>query len=318
MNKKLTYEMDFSEATFIKDEEKKIFQVNNVSLLGQVSKNGYSYAKTAMREAVSLYEGVQAFINHPSVNEIKQNRRDVRNLAGKFVNARFDEVNTRVKGDFVGLPNENGKLFVDIAESMPKIAGTSQNASGRFALIDGKKVVESITKVYSVDLVANPATNNGLFETENHKENTIMEDYNLIKLDELKIRRKDLHEAILNEGIESGKKSRDDEVKKLTEEKKVAEQEADKLKVEKALAGKSATVDKMLAESKLPKEAKTDIFKDQLMGVDPDDKGEIKEGIKALIDDRISAVTGKKGVKHMGGDKHLESNDEGGSLSESS
>ncbi len=318
MNKKLTYEVDFSEAEFINDVEKKIFQVNNVSLLGQVSKNGYNYARTAMREAVKLYEGIQAFVNHPNREEIQLGRRDVKNLAGKFINARFDESNTRVKGDFRGLPNENGKLFVDIAENMPEIAGTSQNASGRFAVVNGKKVVESITKVYSVDLVANPATNNGLFETENHKENTIMEDYNLIKLDELKIRRKDLHEAILNEGIESGKKSRDDEVKKLTDEKKVAEQEADKLKVEKALAGKSATVDKMLAESKLPKEAKTDIFKDQLMGVEPDDKGEIKEGIKALIDDRISAVSGKKGVHNMGGDKHLESKDEGGSLSESS
>ena len=256
---KLTYEMDFTEADFSQKEKHRVL---NVSLLGEVSKNGYRYARTAMREAVALYEGVQAFINHPSTEEVKTNRRDVRNLAGKFENARFDEQNVRVKADFVGLPNDNGKLFVDIAEHMPKIAGTSQNASGRFAMIDGKKVVESITKVYSVDLVANPATNNGLFETENNHKEPEMEYKDIIKED-FQIRRKDLYDAILKEGSEAGQKSRDDEVKKLSDEKDKAVQEADTLKVEKALAGKSATVDKMLEESKLPKEARTDVFKEQ-------------------------------------------------------
>ena len=310
---KLTYNMDFTEADFSQKEKHRVL---NVSLLGEVSKNGYSYARTAMREAVVLYEGVQAFINHPSTEEVKTNRRDVRNLAGKFENARFDEQNVRVKADFVGLPNENGKLFVDIAEHMPKIAGTSQNASGRFTLIDGKKVVESITKVYSVDLVANPATNNGLFETENnHKEHEM--EYKDITKEELQIRRKELYEAILKEGGEAGQKSRDDEVKKISDEKDKAVQEADTLKVEKALAGKSALVEKMLTESKLPKEAKTDIFKEQLMKVEPVKDGDsIDEQVKKLIEDRISAITGKKGVQNMGGDKTGDKG-EGGSLNES-
>ena len=319
MNKKITYEMDFTEAEFIRDEAKGTYQVNNVSLLGEVSKNGYTYAKRAMREAVSLYEGVQAFINHPNQEELKLNRRDVRNLAGKFVNARFDESSTKVKGDFVGLPNENGKLFVDIAENMPKIAGTSQNASGRFAVVNGRKVVESITKVYSVDLVANPATNNGVFESENldHKEN-LMEDYAKIVMEELKIRRKDLCEALITEGNEAGQKSRDAEVKTLTDEKDKAVQEADTLKVEKALAGKSATVDKMLNESKLPKEAKTDVFKEQLMKCEPVKDGDtIDEQVKKLIDDRMLAIAGKTGVRNMGGGKHLDEGDKGGSLTES-
>ena len=308
---KITYEMDFSEATFVRDEAAKQFNVNNVSLLGEVSKNGYTYAKAAMRAAINLYEGVQAFINHPNAEETKLGRRDVRNLAGKFINARFDEANSKVKGDFVGLPNENGKLFLDIAEHMPTIAGTSQNAAGRFVRVAGKKIVESITKVYSVDLVANPATNNGIFENENREQEM---DYTEIMLEELKIRRKDLCDVLVKEGNDSGIASRDAEVKTLTEEKDKAVQEADTLKVEKALAEKSATVNKMLDESKLPKEAKTDVFKEQLMKCEPDDKGEITEAVKALIEDRAAAVAGKKGVHNMGGDKRLAEGDDGGYL----
>ena len=93
--------------------------------------------------------------------------------------------------------------------------------------------------------------------------------------EELQIRRKELYEQILAEGHAAGIKSRDDEVKKLTDEKDKAVQESDKLNVEKALAGKSATVQKMLDESKLPKEAKTEVFKEQLMKCEPDDKGSI-------------------------------------------
>lgn len=313
-SQQITYEMDFTESTFIRDEAKGDFKVLNVSLLGEVSKNGYTYAINAMREAVPLYEDIQAFINHPSKVDIAQGRRDVRDLAGKFQGVRFDEANKRVKGDFIGLPNENGKLFVDIAENMPKIAGTSQNASGRFAVVDGKKVVESITKVFSVDLVANPATNDGMFESENFDDKEHDMDYAKITLEELRRLRPDLVNTITEEGSAEGVKSRDDEVKKLADEKDKAVQETDTLKVEKALIEKSATVDKMLDESKLPKEAKTDIFKEQLMKVDAD---KIDEQVKKLIEDRMLAVSGKKGVQNMGTGKDLsESKNEGGGLSE--
>lgn len=296
---KLTYEMDFTEAEFERDAAKGVFNVKNVSLLGEVSKNGYSYAVSAMRAAIGLYEGVQAFINHPNAEEIKLGRRDVRNLAGKFEKVRFEEGTNKIKGDFVGLPNENGKLFVDIAENMPKIAGTSQNAAGRFARTAGKKIVESITKVFSVDLVANPATNNGIFENENQNKEHVMLEYGEIILEDFQIKRKDLYAKIVAEGHEAGVKSRDAEVLKLTEERDKAVQESDKLNVEKALAGRSATIDKMLDESKLPKLAKTAVFKEQLMKCEADDKGDITEAVKALIDDRMKAIK-PGGVRNMG------------------
>lgn len=167
---KILYEMDFSESLFIRDTAKRKFHVENIALLGEMSKHGYRYLRDAMRRAVSMYEGVKVFINHPSTEETKLRQRDVRNLAGKMVNARFDASVGKVRGDFVGLPNEEGKRFVDIAELMPEVAGMSQHAMGKFGKINGERVVEEITAIYSVDLVSSPATTAGLFENESFKD----------------------------------------------------------------------------------------------------------------------------------------------------
>lgn len=175
-SEKILYEMDFSEARFVRDSQLKKYVVNNIAILGEKSKNGYRYLRDAMKRAVSLFEGVKVFINHPSSEELKVRRRDVRNLAGKLTNARFDESAVKIRGNFVGLPNDMGKLFVDIAETMPEVAGMSQNASGRFGKDNGEKVCEEITEVFSVDLVASPATNAGVFENVKNdgNENEVM------------------------------------------------------------------------------------------------------------------------------------------------
>src|SRR5262249_25971699 len=60
-------------------------------------------------------------------------------------------------------------LLVEAAERNPRRFGLSHNAEGRVAHRDGKTIVESIEKVRSVDVVQNPATNAGLFESEERK-----------------------------------------------------------------------------------------------------------------------------------------------------
>jgi len=308
---KILYEMDFSESEFIRDAEKRQYHVKNIALLGEKSKNGYRYLRDAMRKAVSMFEGIKVFINHPTTEEAKAKVRDVRNLAGKIVHARFDESVAKVKGDFIGLPNDEGKRFVDIAERMPEIAGMSQNAMGKFSKENGEDVVEEITAIESVDLVSSPATTAGIFENDNsnYKENNAME-YKDITLEELRIRRKDLCETLVAEGKVQGETSRDDEVAGLIEEKDKAVQEADTLKAKEAVAGKTALVDKLLADSKLPEEGKSDVFREQLIALKPEKDGEtIEEQAKKLIDDRLAAISGKKGVKNMGGDKKLGESD---------
>ena len=118
-------------------------------------------------------------------------------------------------------------------------------------------------------------------------------DYSEIKIEELKGKRPDLVKAIMEEGAEAGKKSRDDEVKKLTEDNAALKKTADEQSVKEAAAKKSADVEKLLAESKLPKSAKTDVFRDQLMALDEDD---FDKNAKALIEDRQALAGGVKGM----------------------
>jgi len=300
----LLYEMDFGGSEFIRDSEKKTYRINNVALVGEKSKNGYRYLRSALRKAAPMFEDVKVFVNHPNSEEQKTGNRDVRNLAGKFTAARFDEQTAKIKADFIGLPNNNGKLFVDIAEQMPNVAGMSQSALGKFSKRNGEKVVEEITRIFSVDLVASPATNAGMFESkkDNFKENNKM-DYSEITLEELRIRRKDLCEMLVSEGIVQGETNRDEEVENLIKERDKAVQEADTLKVKEAMAAKSALVDKLLAESKLPDEAKTDVFREQLKGLKAVDGKKLDEQVNELIEDRLLAINGKKTVKNMGGEK---------------
>lgn len=286
-DKKFTYAIGFKEATFESDKP----VIHNVVLLGAESKNKRRYTEQCMRSAVGLFENCQAFVNHPTKDEERDGMRDVRNLAGKFTNVRYE--NEKIRADFQGLPDDRAtKKFMSIAENMPEIAGLSQNASGKIRVEDGIQIVESITKVHSVDLVASPATTNGMYENENkdNGENTM--EYKDVTMIGLKEGRKDLVDKLIDEG----KTGRDAEVKKLTEEKTALEAKLDELQVADALRDKEAKVDKILAESKLPTEAKTDVFRKMLLAVEVKDGKSLAEAVQELIDDRLTAISGKKGV----------------------
>ena len=161
---KFIYAIDFKEATFESDKP----YIRGVVLLGSESKNKRRYTQDCMKQAVGLYENVQAFVNHPTQEEQRSGLRDVMQLAGKFENCRFES--NKIKADFHGLPNDPAsQKFVNIAENMPEIAGMSQHASGKVRREDGVEVVESILAIHSIDLVAKPATTNGFFENEYEK-----------------------------------------------------------------------------------------------------------------------------------------------------
>ncbi len=288
---KLTYSASFQEAKFEKDKH----IIRGVVLLGPVSKNKREYTRECMQKSIPLFEGVQAFINHPSSEEEKTGRRDVRNLAGKYVNARYEE--GKVKADAMLLPNENGKLYMDVAETMPDVAGNSQNAHGKWRSDGGKQIVEELTQVFSVDLVANPATTRGMFESDdnqnsNFKENETME-WTQINAAQILANRPDIHEAIKTEGA----KSRDAEVVKLNEQIATLKKANDEYQVKEALAVKSQAVNKAIEESKLPKEAITDTFRESLMAAKDD------VAVKAIIEDRKKLIeSASGGVRNMGGE----------------
>jgi hypothetical protein len=284
-----TFDVDFSEAEF--DQKNKLL-VKNVAWLGSKSKNGYTYTQEALRKAQSLFEGVKLFINHPSKEEESTGRRDVMKLAGIGTRPRF--VEGKLRGDAELLPDTWGEKFWNIAKLMPEAAGMSQNATGKMKKGgDGAMQVEEITKVFSVDLVANPATTSSMFESngKNKQEISAM-DYKDIDLKELRIRRADIVDALMLEG----EKNRDDEVRTFADALKVMKTKVDEFEVKEERMKLAATVDKLLEASKLPKEAKTEVFKQTLMDAADDDTR------KKLIEDRKALVGG---VKNAGGEQQL-------------
>ena len=105
--------------------------------------------------------------------------------------------------------------------------------------------------------------------------------------------------------VQEGKESRDEEFQKVIDEnaKLVKESEelqkkVDEMEVKEALAGKKAIIDKLLEESELPKEAITDVFRKSLETIEVKEGEKLEEKIGEMIDDRITAVTGKAGVKN--------------------
>ena len=278
---RLTEQILFAGAEFVEaDGAARV--IKNVALLGPVSKNGRRYTAEAMAKAQGQYSGVQCFINHPTKEETQTGRRDVRNIAGVIENARMD--GDKIKGDVKLLPDIAGQKFWDIASTMPHAASCSHVAMGNSVRRGNEVVVEEITKVLSVDLVANGATTDSVFEGQEQEHDMDLKD---VTIEGLRTGRPELTQALLDEGA----KTRDTEVKTLTEEKTALAAKVDEFTVKEAVAVKKAAVAKMLTEAKLPAAAVTETFTQQLEAC------EDEATAKALIEDRRKLAGG---VKNMG------------------
>ncbi len=284
---KLIEEVSFLQASFVEDNGTRTIQ--NVVFLGGDSAHGYTYRQEAMAKAVDKYNGVRCFINHPNAEEEKSGRRDVAKIAGVTEGARHED--GKIKGSVKLLDDAQGRKFWNIAHTMPTVAGCSHIADGNMVEEDGKQFVDEISDVLSVDLVVQGATTENVFESIEKKGDEM--DYSKATLEELKRSRHDIAEALQKEGIETGKKSRDDEFKKLTEDNTALKKQVDEQSVKEAAAKKTADVEKLLSESKLPKSAKTDVFRESLMDLDEDD---FVKKAKALIEDRQALAGGVKGM----------------------
>lgn len=141
--------------------------VRGVKILGAESDHGYRYTSSAMKNAISLYEGKPVNIDHPKERSISASRRYADRF-GRISNVHFRE------GKSYGLYgdlhyNKGHRLasqFEWDVENNPNNLGLSQMARGSTAVRSGKVLVESIQVVKSVDVVADPATNQGLFESK--------------------------------------------------------------------------------------------------------------------------------------------------------
>jgi len=157
------------------DREKKI--IYGVRLQGLTSKNthgvddvdGTDYDLGAIRESNSLYEGIQAYADHPP-RENPNKERSIRDVIGLHHNIRADDKG-RIS-DFHLIPHhELTECILDAAEN-EKLAGAysfSHNARGGGEVRGRRYVVTKITEARSCDLVAKGSTTRNLYESPESK-----------------------------------------------------------------------------------------------------------------------------------------------------
>jgi hypothetical protein len=135
--------------------------IHGVKILGLESRNGRSYRPQTLTRAVALYEGARVNVDHPRGG--LQTARGYEERIGTVRNVQARGAG--LFGDFHFNPKHRlaEQLLWD-AEHAPENVGFSHNVTARTSRAGGRVVVEEITAVQSVDLVADPATTRGLFE----------------------------------------------------------------------------------------------------------------------------------------------------------
>jgi hypothetical protein len=175
--------------------------IHAVKLLGTVSKKGREYPRDVMAKALPMYEGIRVNVDHVEPGA----RRSLRDRIGLVKNVTLRE--DGLYGDFHFNPKHQlAEQVAWDAEHAPQNLGFSHDTRGSSKTRAGRTVVESIDQVLSVDLVANPATTDGLFESVdslNTKDNAM--DLSKITLQELRESRDDLVKLILTEASDGQK-----------------------------------------------------------------------------------------------------------------
>jgi hypothetical protein len=137
--------------------------LRGVKLLGLTSKNGREYPEATLARAAALYDGAKVNVNHPKGHPLAP--RDYQDRLGTIRNvvARPGE---GLFGDLQYNPKHVlAEQLIWDAEHAPENVGFSHNVQARTAKRGDQTIVEEILAVQSVDLVADPATTRGLFES---------------------------------------------------------------------------------------------------------------------------------------------------------
>ena len=135
--------------------------LRGVKILGARSRNKRRYLPEAVSAALSLYQSVPVNIDHPDRPDASRRLRD---RFGVLENVTFD--GRELRGDLRYNPNHPLAGMVQwFAEHSPNSLGLSHNAVGSGHQRGGEFVVERISEVRAVDLVSDPATTKGLYES---------------------------------------------------------------------------------------------------------------------------------------------------------
>lgn len=163
--------------------------LRGVKLIGLESRNGRRYRESALEQAKSLYEEAKVNVNHPKDGPLAP--RDYQDRLGviRGVELRSGE---GLFGDLHFNPKHPlAEQLAWDAEHNPRNVGFSHNVLARLSREGEMTVVEEITRVQSVDLVADPAATLGLYE---QAEQTLR--WDALTVESLELHRPDLVEEM--------------------------------------------------------------------------------------------------------------------------
>lgn len=133
-----------------------------VKLIGLTSRNGRRYREAALAKAAALYENAKVNVNHPKDGPLAP--RDYQDRLGVIRNVSF-RANEGLFGDLHFNPKHAlAEQLAWDAQHNPRNVGFSHNVQAKLSRDAEGVVVEEISRVQSVDLVADPAATEGLFE----------------------------------------------------------------------------------------------------------------------------------------------------------
>ena len=147
----------------------------DVRIINTTSRNRRRYLESALRDGIPLYEGATIGIDH--VKPTPGNpapEREFTKFWGQLNNVRWD--GEGLIGDLHYIKSHHmTEHILEAAERFPEKFGLSHDADGDSKVgADGWLEVYKLTKVFSVDLVTNPGSTNGLFESMQQKESLIV------------------------------------------------------------------------------------------------------------------------------------------------
>lgn len=245
--------------------------IRDVKFLGLASPSkNRVYTDDAIAKALPLYEGKPVNLDH--VTDAKHGR-SVRDRIGIIVNCRHRPGDGGYADLKINPKHPLAESILWFAENSPSAIGMSHIGFGKGRVEKGRQIIESIERVQSVDIVGDPATTNGLFESRSSE----ME-FDAIKLEDLKANRPDLVESILAESKASGK------TEALLAENKAMKAELETLKAKDALAAKRAKALELCESAKLSKEAVSEDFLAVLL------ESKDEEHMTRLVKDRASLI----------------------------
>jgi regulator of replication initiation timing len=134
--------------------------VRGVAICGFKSRNGRDYPKAVLARDHKKYEGVSVNLNH------FDGERQVTDYLGRLENVRIRPSDGKPIGDLKYVKNKPfTPEFEERVLEHPNSFGLSHVAVCSTKRVNGREAIESLNEVRSVDLVRDPATNSGIFES---------------------------------------------------------------------------------------------------------------------------------------------------------